>query len=642
MSARLRQEPVHPLLRGVRRPSSSAIRAGQARNAAQYLRRDGPLRHRAGAAPHGQDPPLQGLRRALQATGRPRRRPGGGPERHLPAARQLRARRPHQQAHPAARPQRQREVHARQRAQARAWRTTRASPRARSTASTGSSPRRSWSRAPSASASDVPRGTGELATLRAPGRGVHRRPHHLRAAGSPALPRARAPSARSCSSRRSKRRAWATGTSGRLRPLRLHAATGSSATSAGASTRRCSAAYGGDYLKVLRHVQVERFYISRRYQVGTVTVEPQMSVDAGVPPGHRGPHAGEPAARAAERGALRAARRRWSHANRGLIEYADLLKRPLEAFKYLLGTSETAQVPLEHFVLQLDEVLIASSNEKHLGAFKELPDFASFKGRIELVRVPYLRRYQVEQEIYDAQITATTVGKHVAPHATEVAAHVGGAHPPQEADPRPLPARREGAGRRRHARWRSCTSTRRARAPERLAWRRPRSCRKRARTLYEESDAYPNYEGRSGASRARDQDGALQRRAEPRLQVPHRAGGARGAARPLQGQERLRVPPAGGGGRLPRPRGVRARRWRASTWTGWTRRCATRWGSSPRASTASCSSATSSTCRHWVKGEKMRNRVTGEMERPDEQRMARAGGHRHAARARTRASSAAG
>ena len=36
--------------------------------------------------------------------------------------------------------------------------------------------------------------------------------------------------------------------------------------------------------------------------------------------------------------------------------------------------------------------------------------------------MPYLRRYKVEQEIYDAQITATTVGKHVAPHATEVAA----------------------------------------------------------------------------------------------------------------------------------------------------------------------------------------------------------------------------
>ena len=41
-------------------------------------------------------------------------------------------------------------------------------------------------------------------------------------------------------------------------------------------------AYHGDYLKVLRHVQVERFYVDRRYQSAVVTVEPQMSVDAGV------------------------------------------------------------------------------------------------------------------------------------------------------------------------------------------------------------------------------------------------------------------------------------------------------------------------------------------------------------------------
>ena len=93
-------------------------------------------------------------------------------------------------------------------------------------------------------------------------------------------------------------------------------------------------------------------------------------------------------------------------ANRGLIEYSDLLKRPLEAFKYLLGTSETGRVPLEHFLLQLDLVLIASANEKQLSAFKEIADFASFRGRLELIRVPYLRRASVEREIYDQQVTA--------------------------------------------------------------------------------------------------------------------------------------------------------------------------------------------------------------------------------------------
>ena len=40
------------------------------------------------------------------------------------------------------------------------------------------------------------------------------------------------------------------------------------------------AAANGDWLRVLRHVQVRRFYLSRRYLVGAVTVEPHLSVDA--------------------------------------------------------------------------------------------------------------------------------------------------------------------------------------------------------------------------------------------------------------------------------------------------------------------------------------------------------------------------
>lgn len=258
------------------------------------------------------------------------------------------------------------------------------------------------------------------------------------------------------------------------------------------------ASYEGDWLKVLRHVQVERFYVSRRYQIATVTVEPQMSVDAAyhqitpdkmqlhLPPQLQGVALYEP------HGAL-------VSANRGLIEYSDLLKRPLEAFKYLLGASETGEVPLEHFVLQLDEVLIASSNEKHLAAFKEIPDFASFKGRIELVRVPYLRRFKVEREIYDAQVNERTVGRHVAPHATRVAAlwavltrlkkPIADRYPQ---DARPLIERLTPLEK--------LTLYQDGHAPERLSMQQAKELKRQAAALYEESDAYPNYEGRSGAS----------------------------------------------------------------------------------------------------------------------------------------------
>ena len=41
------------------------------------------------------------------------------------------------------------------------------------------------------------------------------------------------------------------------------------------------ASYNGSYTEVLKHVQVERYFISQRYRVGAVTIGPQLRVDAG-------------------------------------------------------------------------------------------------------------------------------------------------------------------------------------------------------------------------------------------------------------------------------------------------------------------------------------------------------------------------
>jgi len=257
-------------------------------------------------------------------------------------------------------------------------------------------------------------------------------------------------------------------------------------------------AYRGEWLKALRHVEVERFYVSSRYQQAAVTVEPQLSVDAG----YRQVTADRTAA--ALPPALHALSLFEPHgplvgANRGVIEYSDLLKRPLEAFKYLLGTSETARVALDHFVLQLDVVLLASANEKQLAAFKEIPDFASFKGRIELIRVPYLRRRSVEREIYDQQITTASVGKHIAPHATDVAALWAVLTRLK----RPLPDRYEGELRglvEELAPLEKLKLYDTGEAPDRLTLQHGKALRKGAEDLYHESDVYPSYEGRIGAS----------------------------------------------------------------------------------------------------------------------------------------------
>jgi predicted Ser/Thr protein kinase len=105
-----------------------------------------------------------------------------------------------------------------------------------------------------------------------------------------------------------------------------------------------------------------------------------------------------------------------------LCEYSDFLKRPPETNKYLLTTSEKGTIQLPNFRAHLDLVLCGSANEKQLNMFKRTPDFSSFKGRLALVRVPYLLQYSREAELYKRQIDRHVSGGSVAPHTAQMAA----------------------------------------------------------------------------------------------------------------------------------------------------------------------------------------------------------------------------
>lgn len=180
-------------------------------------------------------------------------------------------------------------------------------------------------------------------------------------------------------------------------------------------------AYNGDFTAVLNHVQVERFVPSKRYSTAAVTIEPQMSVDAEVQQ-VTADRSLAALPKSLANVSLFTAHGPLIDANRGVLEFADLLKRPVETFKYLLGTVETQTISIAGSVISLDQVMIASTNEKYLNAFKEHPDFTSFKGRMELVPVPYLLSVREEIGVYEPVVNARSVGKHITPHAIEVAA----------------------------------------------------------------------------------------------------------------------------------------------------------------------------------------------------------------------------
>lgn len=176
--------------------------------------------------------------------------------------------------------------------------------------------------------------------------------------------------------------------------------------------------YKGDYQQVLKHIRVERFFIDKRYSIGAATIEPQLHVDAklqqitmdkrlaSLPPSLQSMN-------------LFSLNGEVILANRGILEFSDILKRPLDTFKYLLMTMETKNINLGGILTELDIFFIGSTNEVHFAAFKQHPDFKSFKGRFSFIKVPYLLDYTEELLIYTDQVSNLLDKAKFEPHSLE-------------------------------------------------------------------------------------------------------------------------------------------------------------------------------------------------------------------------------
>ncbi len=179
--------------------------------------------------------------------------------------------------------------------------------------------------------------------------------------------------------------------------------------------------YRGDVEAVLRHVQVRRLFLSRRYRHGALSISPQDTPDAG-------------SRQITLDQSLSYLPRTLQHlnliqlygdlvdANNGMVEFADFLTRAPELNKYLLSATERGELALSAANVYLNLVLFATSNERHLDAFKQSPDFASFKGRTILVTVPYLLERAKEAQIYRPILQRIGRNKHVAPHVASLMA----------------------------------------------------------------------------------------------------------------------------------------------------------------------------------------------------------------------------
>ena len=260
--------------------------------------------------------------------------PGRGPVRGLSPGLQLRARGADQPPHPAARTERLGEVDVRGHHSSARWSTTRRSRTAPSTASTGSSRHRSSTKGGigfGGVGGALRRGRRRRRDVRVPRGRPHRGQDRRRDARPPAAPHPAPASAASSSSSGSP-----PPSPGGFRPAD-YLLRGDLSHRNRQIFEALLASYHGDLAKVLRHVQVERFFVSRRYRQAASTVEPQLAVDAHVKPADHGPLARVAAARAAVADAVRVpgrARRRQPRRDR--------LRRSAQT------SARVVQVPLGH------------------------------------------------------------------------------------------------------------------------------------------------------------------------------------------------------------------------------------------------------------------------------------------------------
>jgi len=110
-------------------------------------------------------------------------------------------------------------------------------------------------------------------------------------------------------------------------------------------------------------------------------------------------------------------------ANRGLMEFVELLKAPDEFLYGLLSLSQEQSIKAGRFPLTYsDQVVVGHTNEVEYRAFAANDRNEALKDRILLIRVPYNLRVTDEERIYKKLLGEGDLrGIHMAPHALEIA-----------------------------------------------------------------------------------------------------------------------------------------------------------------------------------------------------------------------------
>jgi serine protein kinase len=183
--------------------------------------------------------------------------------------------------------------------------------------------------------------------------------------------------------------------------------------------------YDGDWSKVLQDVVVRRLILSEQDRVGIGTFQPtdEKNQDATELTGDINYR------KIAEYGSESDPRAfnfdgEFNIANRGIIEFIEVLKLDVAFLYDLLGASQEHKIKPKKFAqTDIDEVIIGHTNEPEYKKLQSNEFMEALRDRTVKIDVPYVTRLSDEIRIYEKDYNNDKVrGKRIAPHTLEVAA----------------------------------------------------------------------------------------------------------------------------------------------------------------------------------------------------------------------------
>jgi serine protein kinase len=110
-------------------------------------------------------------------------------------------------------------------------------------------------------------------------------------------------------------------------------------------------------------------------------------------------------------------------ANRGIIEFVEVLKLDVAFLYDLLGASQEHVIKPKKFAqTYIDEVIIGHTNEPEYKKLQSNEFMEALRDRTIKIDVPYITKHLEETRIYKKDYNRRRVSKHIAPHTLEMAA----------------------------------------------------------------------------------------------------------------------------------------------------------------------------------------------------------------------------